>query len=343
MEAMFDRGWTDGLPVVPPTEARVLRMLEGTTRAPDEIVAVVPPDLVEVTVEKVAINAVMAGCKPEYLPVVLAARRGGLHRRVQHPRRARHHDAGRARSIIVNGPIRRAIGMNSRRERARPGQPGQPHASAGRCSSSSATSAAAGRAASTGPRTATRASSRFCFAEDEEGSPWEPLSVEPRGRSRAPTPSRCSPAKAPRCVVDQQSRDARVARARRSPPASAPCTTRSCRSASTPSSSCRPRARPGVRRGAAGSRARLAGRARRPPAAPGPRDRPRAPAASPRACPSRLRDAHAAEVPPRRPAASSTPAAARACSLPSSAAGPTAPIGSQPVTREVGSMKVVTP
>ena len=73
MEAMWDRGWSDGLPVVPPTEARVLRMLEGTTRAPDEIVAIVPPALVEVTVEQVAINAVMAGCKPEYLPVVLAA------------------------------------------------------------------------------------------------------------------------------------------------------------------------------------------------------------------------------------------------------------------------------
>ena len=67
----------------------------GTTRAPDEVVAVVPPDLVECTVEKVAINAVMAGCRPEYLPVVLAARRGRVHRRVQHPRPARHHDAGR--------------------------------------------------------------------------------------------------------------------------------------------------------------------------------------------------------------------------------------------------------
>ncbi|MEJ7584100.1 MAG: thioredoxin family protein, partial [Acidimicrobiales bacterium] len=46
-EALFERGWTDGLPVVPPTEARVLRMLEGTTRSPEEVVAVVPPDLVE--------------------------------------------------------------------------------------------------------------------------------------------------------------------------------------------------------------------------------------------------------------------------------------------------------
>jgi hypothetical protein len=72
-ELMFNRGWTDGLPVVPPTEQRVLAMLEGTTRAPGEIVATVPPDLVDVTVEKVAIAAVMAGCKPEYLPWVLTA------------------------------------------------------------------------------------------------------------------------------------------------------------------------------------------------------------------------------------------------------------------------------
>ena len=72
-EALFERGWTDGLPVVPPTERRVLAMLEGTSRAPGEVVALVPPDLVECTVEKVAINAVLAGCKPEYLPVVLAA------------------------------------------------------------------------------------------------------------------------------------------------------------------------------------------------------------------------------------------------------------------------------
>jgi hypothetical protein len=86
MEAAFDRGWTDGLPVVPPTERRVLAMLQGTSRKPDEPVAVVPPDLVECTVEKVAINAVMAGCRPEYMPVVLARQallllcrgRGGL-------------------------------------------------------------------------------------------------------------------------------------------------------------------------------------------------------------------------------------------------------------------------
>ncbi len=73
MEMMFSRGWTDGLPVVPPTEERVLAMLEGTARDPHELVTSVPPDLIDVTVEKVAIAAVMAGCKPEYLPWVLTA------------------------------------------------------------------------------------------------------------------------------------------------------------------------------------------------------------------------------------------------------------------------------
>src|SRR4029450_2854254 len=73
LEMMFTRGWADGLPVVPPTEQRVLAMLSGTSRAPDDIVPTVPPDLADVPVEKVAIAAVMAGCKPEYLPWVLAA------------------------------------------------------------------------------------------------------------------------------------------------------------------------------------------------------------------------------------------------------------------------------
>src|SRR3954452_18950811 len=72
-EALFDRGFTDGLPVVAPTPARVVRMLEGTSREPAEVVAVIPPNLVPATVEKVAVNAVLAGCRPEYLPVVLAA------------------------------------------------------------------------------------------------------------------------------------------------------------------------------------------------------------------------------------------------------------------------------
>ena len=71
-EFMFDQGFTDGLPVVPPTPERVLRMLEGTRRDPQDTVAIMPPNMAEATVEKIAVNAVLAGCKPEYMPVVIA-------------------------------------------------------------------------------------------------------------------------------------------------------------------------------------------------------------------------------------------------------------------------------
>ncbi|HEY0337775.1 MAG TPA: UGSC family (seleno)protein, partial [Burkholderiales bacterium] len=78
MELCFERGWTDGLPVTPPTDERVLRMLAGTQRRADEIVGQIPPYLAACTVEKVAINAVLAGCKPEYMPVLLAALEAAL-------------------------------------------------------------------------------------------------------------------------------------------------------------------------------------------------------------------------------------------------------------------------
>ena len=111
-EAAFDRGWTDGLPVIPPTEVRVLRMLGGTHRDPAEVVATVPPNLVDVTVEQVAVNAVMAGCKPEYLPVLLAAVEAACTDEFNmHGLLATTYFSGPV--IVVNGPITKRIGMNS--------------------------------------------------------------------------------------------------------------------------------------------------------------------------------------------------------------------------------------
>ena len=72
LESWFDKGVTDGLPVVPPTRERVERMLAGSTRARGELIGEVAPNYGRATAEKVAINAVMAGCRPDYLPVVLA-------------------------------------------------------------------------------------------------------------------------------------------------------------------------------------------------------------------------------------------------------------------------------
>lgn len=113
IEAMFDRGWSDGLPLVPPTEERVLRMLTGTARDPQEVIGLVPSDLVPATVEKIAINAVMAGCKPEYLPVVLAAVEAVLAEPfAMHGVLATTMYVGPV--LVVNGPIRRQIGMNAR-------------------------------------------------------------------------------------------------------------------------------------------------------------------------------------------------------------------------------------
>lgn len=176
VEACFDRDWSDGLPVVPPTEKRVARMLTGTMRKPDEVVGVVPPDLAECTIEKIAVNAVLAGCKPEYLPVVIAAVEAAcMDEFCMHGLLATTYFSGPV--VIVNGPIRRAIGMNSGLNAL--GQGNRANATIGRALQLVIRNVGGGkpggvdRAALGNPGKYT-----FCFAEDEEGSHWEPLSVE---------------------------------------------------------------------------------------------------------------------------------------------------------------------
>jgi hypothetical protein len=108
----FDRGWTDGLPVIPPTEARVRTMLAAARLEPDREVAFVEHRAVSITAEKVAINAVMAGCKPEYMPVVAAAVEG-----IGDSRWSYHgpgtSTGGAAVLMIVNGPMARDLDINS--------------------------------------------------------------------------------------------------------------------------------------------------------------------------------------------------------------------------------------
>ena len=110
-EFMFDQGFTDGLPVIPPTPQRVLRMLQGTSLDPQDVIATMPPNMAKVTVEKVAINAVMAGCRPEYLPVVMAAVDAvctdefNIHGVMATT-------MGASPVMIVNGPIRHLLKMN---------------------------------------------------------------------------------------------------------------------------------------------------------------------------------------------------------------------------------------
>jgi thiol-disulfide isomerase/thioredoxin len=179
IEACFERDWSDGLPVVPPTEVRVVRMLTGTTRAPDEIIGVVPPNLVDCTVEKVAINAVMAGCKPEYLPVVLAAVEAALIPEFcMHGMLCTTHFVGPM--LIVNGPITRAIGMNSGGNAL--GQGNRANATIGRALQLVIRNVGGGvpggidRATLGNPGKYT-----YCFAEDESDPHWAPLAVERGG------------------------------------------------------------------------------------------------------------------------------------------------------------------
>ena len=202
-EAMFERGWTDGLPVVAPTEARVLRMLTGTTRAPDEIVAVVPPDLVECTVEKVAVNAVLAGCKPEYLPVVLAAVEAACTDEFNaHGLLATTYFSGPV--VIVNGPIARRVGMNSGVNAF--GQGNRANATIGRALQLVIRNVGGGRPGGVDRATLGNPGKyTFCFAEDEQGSPWEPLSVE-RGFAPGTSTVTLFAGEGPRGVVDQLSR-----------------------------------------------------------------------------------------------------------------------------------------
>src|SRR5437016_5437952 len=176
VEACFERGWSDGLPVVPPTPERVLRMLEGTRRAPGEVVAVVPPDYAECTIEKVAINAVMAGCRPEYLPVVLAAVEAACTDEFNiHGILATTYFVGPV--VIVNGPIARAIGMNSGVNAL--GQGNRANATIGRALQLVIRNVGGGRPGGVDRATLGNPGKyTFCFAEDEAGSPWEPLSVE---------------------------------------------------------------------------------------------------------------------------------------------------------------------
>jgi hypothetical protein len=202
MEACFERGWTDGLPVVPPTPERVLRMLQGTTRPAGEVLGQMPPDLVPCTVEKVAINAVMAGCKPEYMPVLIAAVEAalvdefGLHGVLCTTMFA-------TPLILVNGPIARQIGMNSGINAL--GQGNRANATIGRALQLVVRNVGGGRPGEIDRATlGTPGKYTFCFAEAED-SDWLPLAAE-RGIEKGRSAVTLFAAEGVQGIVDQKSR-----------------------------------------------------------------------------------------------------------------------------------------
>jgi hypothetical protein len=206
VEFMFDQGFTDGLPVVEPTPERVLRMLGGTRRDPQEVVAVVPPNMAPATVEKIAINAVMAGCKPEYLPVVIAALEAvctdefNIHGVMATT-------MGASPVMVVNGPIRDRIGMNGHMSVL--GQGNRANASIGRALRLVVRNVGGARPGET-ERSTQASPTKFtlCFPEWEERSPWAPMHVERGFDASDSVVSVFALVGGPHVIVDQHSRSA---------------------------------------------------------------------------------------------------------------------------------------
>jgi hypothetical protein len=205
-EFMFDQGFTDGLPVVPPTPERVLRMLGGTRRDAQELVAVLPPNMGEATVEKIAINAVLAGCRPEYLGVVIAAIEAiatddfNIHGVMATT-------MGASPVLVVNGPIRERIGMNMKMGAL--GQGNRANATIGRAVRLVVRNVGGARPGGT-ERSAMGNPMKFtmCFAEWEERSDWLPLHVERGFSAEESVVSVFCMTSGPVLMVDQTSRTA---------------------------------------------------------------------------------------------------------------------------------------
>src|SRR5438309_10040427 len=203
IESLFSRGVTDGLPVVPPTRRLVERAVAATGRDAGELVARVPPNYGRATVEKIAVNAVMAGCRPEYLPVVIAAVEAvcdeafdlhGVSATTNAP----------APLIVVNGPIRRVLDINCGAGVFGPGW--RANATIGRAlrlvcvNVGGAIPGVVSMSTLAHPGRYT-----YCIGEHEEASPWESLAVE-HGFARGHSTVAVLAADAPLGVYDQRSR-----------------------------------------------------------------------------------------------------------------------------------------
>ncbi len=196
---------TDGLPAVPPTAARVAAAVAASGRPRDELVAEMPPNFGRATVEKIAVNAVMAGCRPEYLPVVLAAVEAMCDERFCLLGVSGTTDAV-APLVIVNGPIRSRLDINAGAGVFGPGW--RANATIGRAvrlcwvNIGGARPGVISMSTFGGPGRYT-----YCIGENEEASPWEPLHAE-HGFDRGDSTVAVLAAEAPQIVADARSRNA---------------------------------------------------------------------------------------------------------------------------------------
>lgn len=171
-----ERRWTDGMPIIPPTEERVERMLRETGRPRDEKIATIPPSFGGATVERIAINAVLAGCRPGHLPVLIAAVEAVTAPEFNlQPMQTTTHSV--AVWLIINGPIAERLEVNGTFNCL--GQGSWANATLGRAlhlilqNLGGALPGEMDRSTHGQP-----GKYSFCCAENEAATPWEPLHVE---------------------------------------------------------------------------------------------------------------------------------------------------------------------
>lgn len=205
-EFLYRQGWTDGLPVVPPTPERVSRMAAAVDLEPRYVIGSIPPRGGEATVEAVAANAVMAGCRPDYLPVVIAAVEALLDPAYGLEGRQTSTHPG-APVLIVNGPIADRLSINYGAGCLGPGW--RANATMGRAvrlvlmNVGGAVPGEMDSATHGHPGKYT-----YCFAENADANPWQPLHVE-RGYAADVSTVTVVNAEAPHSINDARSRTAR--------------------------------------------------------------------------------------------------------------------------------------
>lgn len=203
-EFFFEKEWSDGLPVVIPTEARLERMLTGTGRDPNEVVGSIPPAMEPATVRTVAIHSVMAGCKPEYLPVVL----GGITLMLREDFNLNGVQGtmhGVAPLMIVSGPYAQKIGLHGGNGCFGPGF--RANASIGRAIRLMLLNLGGG-IPGVGSATVFSTPLRYtaCLTENIERTPWESI-AEARGYSSADDVITCAMVESPRLCYDDVSQE----------------------------------------------------------------------------------------------------------------------------------------
>lgn len=203
-EFFLEKDWSDGLPVVTPTVGRLRKFLAGTTRDPDEVIGLIPPAMEPATVRTVAIHALMAGCKPEYLPVVL----GGIQLMLREELNLNGIQGtmhGVAPLMIVNGPYAKQIGLHGGNGCFGPGF--RANASIGRAIRLMLTNLGGGiPGAGSATVFATPLRYTACLTENVERSPWRTLAQE-RGYAAEDNVITCAMVESPRLCYDDVSQD----------------------------------------------------------------------------------------------------------------------------------------